>query len=175
VGLCEPHEVQQCQVQGPAPGSCKFQCQYRLGDEEIESNPAKKDLWVLMDEKLDMSQQCVLAAQKANFILGCIKRSVTRRPREVILPLYSTLVRPYLESCIQLWSPHLQEAPEGGYWELQACQCDLGAGEHYGVIHPECAHQACEGQPEDQAQPARVHGKQTLLAQPKPSITRRST
>ncbi|KAK4827178.1 LOW QUALITY PROTEIN: hypothetical protein QYF61_015140, partial [Mycteria americana] len=65
--------------------------QYKLEDEGIESSLVEKGLGVLMDEKLDMNQQCVLAAQKANHILGCIKRSVARRP--------------HLEYCVQLWSP----------------------------------------------------------------------
>ncbi|PKU44187.1 hypothetical protein llap_5520 [Limosa lapponica baueri] len=83
--------------------------QYRLGDEGIESSPAEQDLGVLLDEKLDMSRQCTLTAQEANCILGCIKRTVASRSREVILPLCSALVRPHLEYCAQLWSPQYKK------------------------------------------------------------------
>ncbi|KFQ64093.1 hypothetical protein N334_03538, partial [Pelecanus crispus] len=81
------------------------QYQYRLGNEGIESHSVEKDLGVLVGEKADMSQQCVLTAQKANRILGCIKSSVASRSREGILPLCSALVRPHLEHCVQLWGP----------------------------------------------------------------------
>ena len=47
---------------------------------------------------------CSVFQQRSN-TLGCIKRIVPSRSREVILSLYSTLVRPYLEYCIQLWGP----------------------------------------------------------------------
>jgi len=79
------------------------QHQYRLEDEGIESSPEEKDLGVLVDRKLRVTQQCVLAVQKNNSTLGCITGSVVSRAREGILPLYSGetppgVLHPALES-----------------------------------------------------------------------------
>jgi len=67
----------------------------------VESSPEEKDLGVLADKKLNRTWQCALTAQEASHILGYIQS----RSREGIPPLCSALMRPHLESCVQLWSP----------------------------------------------------------------------
>lgn len=79
--------------------------QYMLWVTHLESSLTEKNLGVLMDTKLNMSQQRALATKKASVVLGWTRQSISSRLREVIPPIYSAPVRPHLEWWVQFWAP----------------------------------------------------------------------
>ena len=67
---------------------------------------SEKDLGVIVSNNLRPREQCISAANRANRVLGFIKRTVTNRTKDVILRLYLALVRPHLDYAVQFWSPY---------------------------------------------------------------------
>ncbi|PKU46594.1 rna-directed dna polymerase from mobile element jockey- hypothetical protein [Limosa lapponica baueri] len=113
----------------------------RLGGEWIENSPEEKDFRVLVDQKLSISQQCVLAVQKANCILVCTKRSVASRSRDMILPLCETprgVQHPALGSPTSEGHGSVGAGPEEGHKDDQRAEAPLlrGQAERVGVVQP---------------------------------------
>lgn len=74
----------------------------------MECRPAGRDPAFFVDGKFNINQQRALEDKRANCILGH-KHSIASQSTEVIVPLYSALVRPHLEYCAQFWAPQHED------------------------------------------------------------------
>ena len=93
-------------------GRKNLQHPYRLSSATLVSTTEERDLGVIIDHKMNMSLQCDAAASKATKILACIHRCFSSKSQDIIFPLYSALVRPQLEYCIQFWAPQFKKDVE---------------------------------------------------------------
>ena len=104
-------------------GKCKcIHIRHGNMDEEYK----EKDLGVTFSADMKVSGQRGIAASKGNQMLGPIRRTITYKEKQLIVPLYKAIVRPHLEYCIQTWRttkmiPELRDLS----YESHLLQCGL--------------------------------------------------
>ena len=78
----------------------------KMGDAVPGRTTQEKDLGVTFSADMKVSEQCGIAASKGNQILGLIRRTITYKEKQLIVPLYKAIVRPHLEYCTQARRPY---------------------------------------------------------------------
>ena len=79
---------------------------YSLGG-QFRSVENTKDLGVTISSDLSWGKHVLATVNKANLVLGIIKRSIGTNNQDVFSQLYKSLVRSILEYAAPVWSPYL--------------------------------------------------------------------
>ena len=77
-----------------------------MNNATLKTVDVERDFRVIINKNEKYSEQCLMAAIKANCVLGMIKINIKCKNATFIMRLYISLVRPRLEYCIQAWSPY---------------------------------------------------------------------
>ena len=77
--------------------------EYKMGDAVLGRTRQEKYLVATFSADMKVSEQRGIAASKGKQILGLIRRTITYKEKQLIVPLYKAIVRPHLECCIQAW------------------------------------------------------------------------
>ena len=102
-----PFNVNKCQILHIGNSNKRYD--YEMRGQKINTSNSVKDLGITITRDLKSSQQCNEAAKKANRMLGFIKRNFIFKSRDIVIPLFKSLVRPHLEYAVQFWAPHLNK------------------------------------------------------------------
>ena len=79
--------------------------QYTMNEVVISSESNQKDLGVMISDSCQPTEQCGMAAKKANQVLGRINRSFSCYTKDIMLQIYKVFVHPHLEYAVSAWSP----------------------------------------------------------------------
>ena len=79
---------------------------YSLDGSALPVKSCEKDLGVWISDDLKCSVHCAEAVQKAERVVGCIRRAIQNKSIPIVRDLYKSLVRPLLEYCSTVWCPH---------------------------------------------------------------------
>ena len=93
---------------------------YNMSNQQLPTTDQQRDLGIIITKDLKWQKQTDKSCKTANRVLGLIARNFRYKNKELIHPLYKSLVHPHLEHAVQFWSPHLRRvgAAECGWWQV---------------------------------------------------------
>ena len=83
--------------------------EYTMEGKILEKVQEEKDLGVMLDKAMNGSRQVTEAVKKANRALAQLRRTITNKEIDTVIPIYKATVRPHLEYCVQAWAPYLKK------------------------------------------------------------------
>ena len=89
-------------------GHNNMQSNYIMSNQQLPITDQQRDLGIIITKDLKWQTQTEKSCKTANRELGFIVRNFRYKNKELILPLYKSLVRPHLEHAVQFWSPNLR-------------------------------------------------------------------
>jgi len=82
---------------------------YAMNGIPLQKDDFVRDVGVYFDSKLSFDAHINEKINKANSILGLIKRNFTSLSHEAFLSIYKALVRSHLEYAVSIWNPYKKE------------------------------------------------------------------
>ena len=82
---------------------------YSICGLEMDHVFEEKDLGVVIDSGMTFDDHILTKVQKANVMVGLIRRTFSYLDQQTFLKLYTAFVRPHLEYAVSVWSPHLKK------------------------------------------------------------------
>ena len=85
-----------------------MQSNYNMSNQQLPTTDQQRALGIIITKDLKWQNQTEKSCKSANRVLGFIARNFRYKNKELILPLYKSLVRPHLEHAVQIWFPNLR-------------------------------------------------------------------
>ena len=83
--------------------------EYTMEGKILEKVQEEKDLGVMVHKAMNGSRQVTEAVKKANRALAQLRRTISDKETDTVIPIYKATVIPHLEKCIQAWAPYLKK------------------------------------------------------------------
>ena len=89
-------------------GHNNMQGNYNMSNQQLQATDQQQDLGIIITKDLKWQKQTEKSCKTSRRVLGLIARNSRYKNKELILPLYESLIRPHLEHAVQFWSPRLR-------------------------------------------------------------------